>query len=249
MKDEILLKEHRELITALSLLPEFSSSMIWHTEQAKELEIERNTWKCIGIRIDYLQMIQLGFCPTDPADAITEPILKEKLIVHSNYIFAMLQVVIQGFDVIRNRAQQEQREFPFANPRQVIAQICREDAQRKVKDITSPELNVGSSVSEIRDGQSFMNKFYRGKFLDQEKEEICKAFDDTGLLMGFVLASVYRGVKYRYLKKWESWNQLGRAHKDFYRYLKKSTTHTVKHNVGRAFWSDTCQPVNYLPDS
>lgn len=244
MKSTELAQDHKELISTIYLLPDIPAIKLWRKEQSAELKQQQTFWKWIGVRIDYLQRKQLGFQIDDPADKIEIPILKEKLIVHSDHFFSLLQVLIDSFDIIKAAAEKKQRHFPFKHPRELLSEICRENAQAKLEEVTSQEVdNDCPSISQIRKEQSLIGKFYRGTLDDQLMQELCQSFEDCGLLTGFVIASIYQGTEKRYLRKWHSWQRFKKAHKNYCKYLNNSQTSSVAWKAGYPIWTDTCQPV------
>jgi hypothetical protein len=245
MQSTALPQEHKDLISTICLLPEIPVIAFWRKEQSGEIKRQKNLWKWTGGRIDYLQQKQMGFLIDDPANLLTIPILKTKLIVRSDYFFCFLQVIIDGFDIIKSAAHRKGKDFPFNNPREVLAAICKEQAQEQINEITSRDIGNGVTISQARKEQSLIGKFYRGSLSDEETEALCLFFEDSGLLTGFVIASIYQGTGKRYLKKWHSWQQFKKAHKNYCKYLNSPETHLVKWEGGHPVWTDTCQPVLY----
>jgi hypothetical protein len=55
MKSTELEQEHKKLISTICLLPNIPTIKLWRKEQSIELKRQQTLWKCIGVRIDYLQ--------------------------------------------------------------------------------------------------------------------------------------------------------------------------------------------------
>ena len=129
MKNAFPVDQHQELIKSICLLPEVSGTILWQVEQLRYIQEQRDFWTAVAYRIDYLQRVQLGFSLTDPIDYIEELILKIKLKVYSDFYFQSLQVIIDGFDVIKAYANKKEKNFPFYHPRELLAAICRQTAE------------------------------------------------------------------------------------------------------------------------
>ncbi len=116
-----------------------------------------------------MQKIQSGFLPADPADdKALHPRQREQLDLYSRYKFALLDVLIRGWDIIKNAAICEGRPFPFANPRELFTQICRECANGSVEDMVSTGIDQAPTLNELRDSMTDSSAFFR-KRLEERK--------------------------------------------------------------------------------
>jgi hypothetical protein len=247
MKDVFSIDRHQDLIKFIALLPEVSGMILWQVEQLRYIQEQRNFWTTVAHRIDYLQRIQLGFSLTDPIDYIEEPILKIKLKVYSDFYFQSLQVIIDGFDVIKAYTSKQERNFPFHHPRELLAAICRQTAEYRVEEATSPDLSVGMTATEARQITSDMGKFYRGALEEEVIDKLCAWFEgDEGeedLWWGLTIAALYRVVGIKRLQKWNSWKDFLKAYKSYQRYLNDKRTFTIRWNTGVPVFSATDSPV------
>jgi hypothetical protein len=243
--NEIELSHHKNLVSQIYELGDIANGMNWTEEQENELGVMKIIWRLTGARIHYLQMLQLGYRLKDISDTLSPPDLKIRIRVAGNYFFALLQVINQGFDILCYTAEKQQKPFPFNNPREVLSEICREQAQFKAREITSHNINVGISISQLRKEHSQLGKFYRLTLSESEGEIVCKSLERTGMVGGFVLVSIYREVQPKYLKKWNSWKLLYESHKSYHQYLKNKRVQTIKWNSGHPVWSKTGKPVLY----
>jgi hypothetical protein len=247
MKDVFSVDKHQELIKSISLLPEVSGMILWQVEQLKYIQEERDFWITLAYRIDYLQRVQIGFSLTDPIDYIEEPILKIKLKVYSDFYFQSLQVIIDGFDVIKTYASKKERNFPFHHPRELLAAVCRQAAEFGVAEATSPDLNIGMTTTEVRKLVSDMGKFYRGTLPEESIDKLCDWFegdkDDEEIWWGLTIAALYRVVGIQRLQKWNSWKNFLKAYKSYQRYLNDKRTFTTRWNAGVPVFSATDSPV------
>jgi hypothetical protein len=243
--------DHQKLIEIIAALPEFSPLLLWTSEQAEYLKGVRCRWQWIGTRIDYLQRQQLGFINPDPADRLSDPKLQKYLIIYSNYFFQMLQVVIAGFEGVQTACERKTIGFDFNNPRELFAAMCEEFSKVELERATSQEVNVGATITELRQGQSLVGKFYRGSLSKHEAEAFCQEMQDSGL-SGFVLASIYQCFR-AYLNKPATpmgfaWKNFKDSQREVNQYLKSGEVATIRWNCGYPVWSSGDRPVRF-PDS
>lgn len=200
---------HRNLIEIIAGLPEFDNRLLWRPEQIKYLSGINCRWKWIGARIDYLQRRQLGFIDPDPADQLSNPRLQKYLTIYSDYFFQMLQIVIAGFEAFQSAHKKKNTGFDFSNPREVFAAMCLEMSKVEVERVTRQHVGAGVTITQLREAQSLVGKFYRGSLPEREAEIFCEKIQNDGFC-GFVIASIYQGFR-AYLDK-PSTSKIGRAH-------------------------------------
>lgn len=102
-----------------------------HWEHADYYFFRRIFWSLVGRRIDYLQMLQLGFREKDVLLEI-DPKYRETVKAYSDYYFALLQVAIKDWLLIKDVARKQGRDFPFENPRELLAEIAKEVGSREM---------------------------------------------------------------------------------------------------------------------
>lgn len=240
---------HKELIKVIATLPKFPFILQLRPEQDEYIKNLKCRWKWIGARIDYLQRQQMGFIDPDPADKISDPRLRKYLIIYSDYFFQMLQVVIAGFKALEPACEKRNINFDFTNPRELFAAMCQELSEVEVTRAISREANVGSTVTELRETQSLIGKFYRGSLSKHETEAICQEMENKGGLSGFVLASIYQHSR-AYLDKPSTligfaWKNFRNSQKEVSRYLRSGEVATIRWNCGYPVWSDGGRPVQF----
>lgn len=234
--------EHQQMIRLIQELPEFSILSLWTPEQSQYLENQKRFWVKIGVRIDYLQQLLLGYRPQDPVELESHPVLKVKVKVYSDYLFALLQVIISVFDEIKRVSKKKGIDFPFQDPRQLFAQICKEFADSSIKPIVHYGAGNGPTLSEIRNYQQRASKFYRGKLSTQESEEMVEAFFKSGFWAGFAIAAIYSNEGAQHLQnprteRGQKWKSFKDAHKQLYRFVKSQKVGALRWNRGRPVWS------------
>jgi hypothetical protein len=240
---------HQKLIEVIATLPEFPILLLWRPEQTEYLKSLKCRWKWIGARIDYLQRQQSGFIDPDPADKLSDPRLRKYLIIYSDYLFQMLQVVIAGFKALQPACEKRNIDFDFINPRELFAAMCQELSEVEVARATSREVDVGSTITELRQGQSLVGKFYRGSLSKHETEAFCQEMENKGGLSGLVITSIYQHFR-AYLHKPSTsigfaWKNFGNSQKEVSRYLRSGEAATIRWNCGYPVWSDGGRPVRF----
>lgn len=249
----VLPPEHRQMIQAIMGLPEFPAIVLWTDEQGTYLEGKRNLWRWYGSRIHYLQMVQYGFLPEDPKEQLSNRALKDWIKVYTNYLFGILQVVIQGFTTIKQTALESGLDFHFDNPRELFTEICKEFSSVPVAEATDKRAGVGSTLNEYRAQQGIMGKLYRGTLLENDRKAIIKFLEDSvtySVWSAFWLYAILRNVEPRYLKTWDSWGQLRQGQKAMYQFLKKDkAVMCLRWNSGHPVLSATDTPVQISLDS
>jgi len=247
----MLSKEHEELICTLKKLPEFPVIMRWLPEQSSYLKNQRSFWRLLGARVDYLHQIRLGDRPKDPVNEISNPTLKRKVEVYSNFHFWLLQVVIDGFDDIQKAATAEGKPFSFQNPKELFIEVCKEFSKVPVAEATSRDTGVGVSLGWIRSTQTLMGRIYRGTLPQAEMEENLQFLKENAGWGGFTIASILSGSGAKYLRKpatpqGQNWKRFQEAHKDLVRFLKQNDIATLKWNAGHPVWSQSNTPARLL---
>ena len=222
--------EHQQMIQIIMGLPEFPVIVLWTDKQKQYLEGKQNFWQWCGLRIDYLQMVQCGFLPEDPKEWLSDRALKEWLQIYTDYLFGILQVVINGFAIIKQAALRAGLDFRFKNPRELFTEICKDFSSVQVAEATDKGVGVGSTLNETRDQQGVMNKLYRGTLSKEDRKAILEFLESSVAYStwgAFWLYAILRDAEPRYLKNWDSWEKLSKAHKALYQFLKKDKSVNV----------------------
>lgn len=240
---------HQKMIEVITRLPEFTTLVLWRAEQVKYLKVLQHEWEWIGARIDYLQRQQLGYIDSDPADKVSDPRLRNYLIIYSNYYFHMLQVVIAGFKAIKPAFEKRNRVFDFINPRDLFVEMCKEMSQGQLAELTSREVGKGITVTELRKLQSFMGKFYRGSLPKHEIEAFCQEIEDKGGLAWFSLISIYQHFR-PYLQKTSTsigfaWKNFSNSQRELSRHMRSGEVGTIRWNCGRPVCCKRGLPIQF----
>lgn len=243
------LEQHKKLIRVMQSLPELAAINLWTPQQTVYLQNERNTWKWFGAKIDYLQKQQLGYRPKNPTDQVQHPIAKKQIDAYGNYLFALLKLIIAGFDDIERLAKQKGIEFTFQNPRELFAEACREFSSLAVTFATSKEIDQGWTVSELRSCQILAGNFYRDSLPPEESVIVRQALEENGGWAGLAILAIHSGTSARYLKKSSTrigyaWKEFREGQKELKNFLNKEKITTFKWNCGYPVRSDTRQPVD-----
>jgi hypothetical protein len=161
----------------------------------------------------------------------------------------MLQVVIAGFKALQPACEERNIYFDFTSPRDIFAAMCKELSEVEIARATSREVNVGSTITELRQSQSIVGKFYRGSLSKQQTEAICQEMENKGGLSGLVLAWIYQHFR-AYLHKSSTpigyaWKNFSNSQKELSRYLRSGEAATIRWNCGHPVWSDGSRPVKF----
>jgi hypothetical protein len=254
---QIIPKEHKKMIRAIQNLPEFPKSFFPKTNaQVWALMNQMAKWKYLGAKIDHLQKKQLGFLPAEPIPKSLHPLLQEQLHVIAEYLFWLLQVLIEGFDDVKNFASQRQRNFPFTEPRELFVGICTEFSSMEIAPIVSDDVGVGETLTEVRVSQSLTGKFFRFSLTPEKEAQLCSSLEETGFYYGLAIAAIYSTSK-TYLKKLtnkrgQTWKQFRNAHKAMNNFCNKQykgdgSLCTITWNAGHPVFSQNGKPVDFPP--
>lgn len=177
---------------------------------------ENNFNRWVGLRLDYLQQKQLGFLPPDPLDhPMFDARFKPWIAVESEYYFALLQIAIEGWELIKEAALREKRAFSFKNPRELIVEIFREKFLEYASEkVFSAELGAGFTLNEIRQNFKKSSKFLRGRLEPPDETRELEACRD-GRWREFCIYAIwdfrYRGGQYKKMR--QAWKNFLDAHK------------------------------------
>lgn len=243
--------EHQEMILAIKCLPDNEDIKLWTLYQKPMLINQDNYWNNFAIRIDYLQKIQAGFLLEDPIDdEVLHPLQRELIDVESRYKFAILNLLIEGWETIKNTAIREGREFPFGNPRELFAQLCREEAKKEVGRITSREINQGPTLKELRIASTILISFYGGKFEPELQVRFLARFQEGSWCQFWVFAIWQERNKSKLRDHWKEFINTLKTRIHFLKETKHCNGAKLvapKWSDGNVAYSDTGKPVQ-LPD-
>lgn len=214
------LTEHKKMITAIMQLPEILEPQIFRTSDSK---IWRNHckafWHLIGLRIDYLQMIQAGYLPPDPLDyQELHPLQREYINLVSRWKFSILNLIIEGFEEIKTAANCKGRSFSFLNPRELFAEMCREMATSQLSNGVSQEINHGMTMKEVRSSRTELNAFYIDRD-GSKKREILDEFQNSEWCVFWIFALWNYRDKHKFK---DLWKKFLRMDGNLTRFIKKT---------------------------
>ena len=237
---------HQKMVSAIKQLPDIRF-ITKYRDQRVLLFHQKNFWKFIGIRIDFFQLVQLGYTPLDLLIfQELHPFHYGLIDVMSHYYFSILQVVIQTFSIIREVAIRKKRSFPFNNPRELFEQICRDDANGGTTELRSNELNQGFNLKTLRKNLRMCHKFYREALPEKEHNEFLLELQ-TGDWSGFWIFAILQGKEKTPLKN--TWENFKDAHKAVCQFMDKDDypdgkVTMTKFNAGKAYCSRSVQPID-----
>jgi hypothetical protein len=248
-----MMPEHKEMVLEIMTLPD-CPIIPWTSDQRSWLQNEKNFYQMVATRIDYLQARQLGFLPNDPSE---HPLLtlshKNWLKAYSQLLFSTLQIVVNGWELIREAALKDCRQFNFANPRKLFVEICREDINTyALEHVFSHGANRGIQLKELRRLYREEAKFYRGGFYENEEEKLLEL--RAGNWEKFCIFAIWNyrlrckniGLKY-------AWKSFFEAHKIINRLIQETKiaedggqTISLQWHNGEAFNFATSTPVQWV---
>ena len=191
---------------------------VWTDEQKIELNYQRNVWKWISARIDYLQLIQAGYLPEDPLnDFRFDTAQRVQIDLASRFKFAQLNLIIAGWEWVKKEAIAQHRDFYFQNPRELFADFCRQEAEAGLGDCLSKDVNQGVSVQEIRKFWTDQSAFYRDRLPHQNEEQLLEIYRDSKFWDFLTIYSIwnYRHRPKEFPKIHQAWKAYLKSHKDW----------------------------------
>lgn len=218
---------HKTMIASVKKLPDHATPIHYQPQQ-QNLQEQKKTWMWIGTRIDFLQVVQLGFLPNDsPLDPCKDislhPAQSNHIDVASSYFVSILNLLIgnprakiSGFLLTKKAAAHEGKEFPFTNPRELFAQICREFADSPIgNEISSEEPN---NLTELRLNFRQQSAFYRKRLPDEETKAILEECRNSNTWSDFLTFAVWEKTERdRAIKPF--WKEFLAAHKEITKFI------------------------------
>ena len=182
--------EHKQMIKALAELPQHP--VLWTKDQGIVIENQKRLWQWTARSIDYLQQKQSGCEPLNPLDNPELHSLQRKLIeVNSFYQFSQLNLIIVGWDLIKKAAQENHRNFPFNNPRELFTEVCRQQATVDINDVVSDEGENGG-IGKARKKYSFRGAFYQGRLDPKETKKILEVCRVSECWENFIIYAIWK---------------------------------------------------------
>ena len=243
-------QEHYQMIAAIKKLPDVSlAPILWNEFQGDYLKACQERWRRIGLRLDYLQKVQMGFRPPDPLEkGDLYPQHRQSLDVISRYKFAMLNLMNAGFDTIRDVARSESRNFPFHDPRELFTEMCSQEAN-SIEKIANKEFEQNSTLNEDREYRVFLNAFYRDRLEPETSNQFLNELKTSPLWDYFCIYALWN-LRYKTpLKRY--WQDFLKSYKELIRLYSDTKYHDgaklckIKWNSGHAVVSETGKPAKY----
>lgn len=199
-------------------------------EQNQRWKSRKNHWYLIGLYLDYLQLKQAGYNPSNPLYSCEiNPAFKEVIKLSTRGFLAELNLMISGWDLIKKFATQKKREFPFENPREMLAERCKKLSILQSQASLSEEINQGITLTEVRNDWKNYKRLIHRKFKTSEEEKMAlshllKSQD----WLDFVICAVWEFNTKGEVRK--AWNNFKEAfNKEAEMWLKKD--YFKKHNL------------------
>ncbi len=218
MEDIITSLEHKQMLKALAGLPQHPFLWVGTPDQKAEIENQKKLWQWIAGRIDSLQRQQVGFDPLDPLDdPRLHPLQRQQINVNSRYRFAQLKLIIAGWDLIKDAAKKNDRNFPFNNPRELFTELCRQQATVDISDLVRDEGENGG-IGKVRDNYRIRAAFYRDRLEPKKTEELLEIHRNSEYWENFIIYAVWEkrnsGLTRVEFKMRDCWKAFLAAHKD-----------------------------------
>jgi hypothetical protein len=156
--------EYSALMDELTYLP---PEMLLHSyslskKQQRFWEEAKHRWVYLTNQIDYLQMKQAGYNPSPPLLDVS-PAYKEIYEVESALLFTKLQIMIAGFDLIKEASKQCQIGFNFESPRDLFIEACKQEFNLLCDNFLRGQSKNESSLTDVRTHYKISNAFYRDR--------------------------------------------------------------------------------------
>lgn len=216
MENIVSSPEHMQMLKALSGLPK--CPILWTKDQEAEIENQKKFWQWTAGLIDYLQQKQLGFEHPDPLDnPRLHPLQRQKIDVNSCYRFSQLNLIIVGWDLIKNAAKRNRRNFPFNNPRELFTELCRQQATVEISDVVSDEGENGG-IGKVRENYRVRAAFYRGRLEPEETKTLLEIYRNSEYWENFLIYAVWEkrnsGLRRANFQMRDCWKAFLAAHKE-----------------------------------
>jgi hypothetical protein len=169
------------------------------SDQNFQWQQNKNRWHYIGQYLEYCQLKQAGYLPSHPLEALPE-VVKGCLIIEGDYLLALLQIMIDGWEIIKATAIKEGRNFDFDCPRSLFIEACKQEAEFTLKHC----LNDGyDSTNEAREYFRQSNAFYRDRLETKEHDQWMEVHKTCNHWSRFVLYATWQHKHTKLKKSWE----------------------------------------------
>lgn len=249
MPDLTELEQHEFLMAGIKELPIVNAIRSDLTRNQKlYLEDQKARWIWIGERLSYLR----GYRAEDPLKSIPSPELEVLVKIQADLYLDYLDLIIKGFEIIRDSAHKDEKAFPFRFPMELLLEVLKEHADCSHIFLDEPETNKKELYSE---GQRWV-KFLTYQLDKPEEEGILKELKSIGW-HGYWLACLwsYPHKQRDFRREWKSLikNYRSLIHQEK-RYSRKTSKrkylfNTLNWRNGIPFSSQNRSPVGFQRQS
>jgi hypothetical protein len=216
MENSVNSPEHQQMIKALTGLPQHP--ILWTKDQSVAIENQKKIWQWTAVLIDYSQRKQLGFEHPNPLDdPRLHPLQREQIDVNSRYRLSQLNLIIVGWDLIKDAAKRNRKRVPFNDPRELFTELCRQQAAVDTSDVVSDEGENGG-VGKVRKNCRIRAAFYRDRLEPKETQEMLEMHRNSEYWENFVIYAVWEkrnsGLTRSCYKMRDCWKAFLDAHKN-----------------------------------
>jgi hypothetical protein len=164
----------------------------------------KNEWYFLGEYLDYCQLKQAGYLPKDPLAGLP-PSYAESLKIEGNFLLAQLELIINGWDLIKEAAANQGREFNFNCPRLLFTELCRQEAMDELKFTLSNGYNLGDGTEETRKYFRDLSKFYRDRMSEDEYAFWLHTHQSCEYWSRFIIFAVWEQRHSKLKKVWKNY--------------------------------------------
>ena len=236
LKPELIPEEHTEMLYRLAKIPvatENEKRFNWHQKSAWNLHKVR--WSWVKERINYLQMLELGYLPDDPFSSIEwdHPKMREMWTLYGDLYYSILKVLIKGFAIIAEVAIREGLDFPFNNPRELFTQIYQRDAAFGASEVFGTDKE--ECLDKLRRNLRQDSAFFRGRLEEKETAEKLLALKKE-VWSGFWMFSIWNERFKKDLR--DDWKNFLKCHKLMCQFMSQENFRNSDLRIVIAHWEN-----------
>lgn len=147
----IEIEKHQSLINAIDGIPPIQGGSLRTNDQKEYLSQIKCKYSRIARYIDYRQRQDFGLDTPNPLSGNwgEKEVLKRLYQLLGDYYYEMLQMIIAGWRIIRDKAISEGLK-PHSHPREMFADILQKHALQEFQPALSSGIAIGETLSEMR---------------------------------------------------------------------------------------------------
>ncbi|MEP0983358.1 hypothetical protein [Leptolyngbya sp. FACHB-17] len=241
---------NRSLFRALNSLSMEIDTRDFPIKRRRSIEVVLGSFSLTLQRVIFLDLLSSGLRPADPFDAVdwtNTPIKKRLLDLEGDISWTQLQVLNQGFDLIREAATNSGYEFRFSDPRALFVQILKDERQDSINLILTDRCSAGMTLEQEREMRTFQSKLFRGRASQSEETQALEKWRSEPWL-NFCLYGIWH-ERFRHKPLREAWEKFLKAHKAYLSFLRskevRNRASNIVYNYGQPVLSKTMQPVRW----